>query len=760
MPHCRTLLCAFFLILIVSVGAHADITVSGVVHDVEGQPLSQIVVTAPDLSLRAYTDEQGKFSLQLATSVEKITLVFNSPCCYPQTTTFELNGGPSLDVALTPRKIVKSDIDVIASRLDIPLEVIPAATSVVVPQTLSMMPRGVNAAEALESIPSLKADNQANQQRVHISIRGQGILSEHGLRGIEVLLDGIPLSDPTGFVPDLFDVDWNQVQDIEVVRGPVATLYGGGSAGGVIDLRTHMPEDTTHGTLWANGGSNGYYKARGELSGKIKEVLYDINFARSAGDGYRVHTQYWGNVLSGRTYFKLSPSFRMSVFAIGTGYWNQNPEGLNIDQVKEDPRQPNPDSLRFNEYQKTQRFTGGFTGNWKAKENQELAFNFFARPWKYTESVPSSVIHRDLQPFEGSTQYNINSSGSKIKNYFGLGIDAGGQNVNNWAYPNLGNAAEGSNLVADDSITQSHVGLYAMDRMSLSEKWLLFFSGRWDYIGQSLTDHLVANGIDLSGSQSFNHATGRVGVTYTFNPKISAFASWGSGFLPPATEELLANPDAIGGFNKNLQPATSNGPDVGIRGTVGYKLFYDLTFFYLYTHNDFERYRITERPLETFYANGGNSNRYGIEATARWLPTRWLTISGAYTFSHFTYSDYVSHTYPGDLNGNFLPNSPTNQFYVDAYVQLPKGFSISAKSLSFSKAYIDPTNSTWIDGYTLLGARLAKNWQYKNFWGSFFVSGANLTNTNYIAFTEPDPDGNSYQPGPGREIFGGVEFRF
>jgi iron complex outermembrane recepter protein len=743
-----------------SISAVADENISGVVHDVEGQPLAQVVVTAPELGFRTYSDDQGRFVIPLKQPRDHITLVFDSPSCYSQTTTFDVAASASVEVALTPRKIIKQDIDVIASRLDIPLEVTPAATTVVVPETLTMMPRGVNAAEALESVPSLKADNQANQQRVHISIRGQGILSEHGLRGIEVLLDGIPLSDPTGFVPDLFDVDWNQVQDIQVVRGPVAVLYGGGSAAGVIDLHTHMPEDTTHGTFWSNGGSNGYYKARGELSGKIDEVGYDANFARSAGDGYRVHTQYWGDILSGRVYFKPSSSFRMSIFGIGTGYWNQNPEGLNIDQVKQDPRQPNPDALTYNEYQKTTRFTGGMTGTWERSDNQELAFNFFARPWSYTESVPSSVLHRTLRPYEGSFQYNFNNTGGKVKNYLGLGIDAGGQSIGGTAYPNLGNAVQGSTLLADSTTTQTNFGIYALDRLSLSEKWMLFFSGRWDRIGQSLTDNLKLNGEDLSGSESFNRGTGRVGVTYAINNNLSWFASWGSGFLPPATEELLANPDAIGGFNKYLQPATSNGPDIGIRGNLGYKLFGDLTFFYLYTHNDFERYRITDRPLETFYANGGNSNRFGIEAEARWLPTRWLTISGAYTYSHFTYSDYVSKTYPGDLNGHFLPNSPTNQFYVDAFVQLPYNFSVSVKSLSLSSAFIDPTNATWIDGYTLLGARFAKNWQYKNLWGSFFVTGANLTDTNYIAFTEPDPDGNSYQPGPRREIFGGIEIRF
>ena len=135
-------------------------------------------------------------------------------------------------------------------------------------------------------------------------------------------------------------------------------------------------------------------------------------------------------------------------------------------------------------------------------------------------------------------------------------------------------------------------------------------------------------------------------------------------------------------------------------------------------------------------------------------------MSGAYTYSHFTYFNYISHTYRGDLSGHFLPNCPDQQFYTDALVQLPKGFSISYQLLTFSKSFIDPTNAAWIDGYALLDARLAKGWQYKNLWGSVFVTGRNLTNTQYIAFTEPDPDGNSYQPGPGRELFGGLEVHF
>ena len=93
-------------------------------------------------------------------------------------------------------------------------------------------------------------------------------------------------------------------------------------------------------------------------------------------------------------------------------------------------------------------------------------------------------------------------------------------------------------------------------------------------------------------------------------------------------------------------------------------------------------------------------------------------------------------------------------------VQLPHKMAIDVNTLVMSRAYIDPTNATYIDGYGLLNARLSKDWTFNKFQLGGFVAGRNLNNTQYIAFTEPDPDGNSYQPGPMREVFGGLEFRF
>lgn len=735
--------------------------IRGWVHDTDGRPLKNVAITRTDNGTRAVTAENGEFTIP-ASAAGKIRLLFESPGYYPETLVYPTQEGTApVEVVLTPLKIVKQEVRVVASRLDMPLATIPVATSVVGPDLLDEMPRGIAAEEPLQSVPGVKVDNQADGERVHLSIRGQGILTERGIRGIQVLFDGIPLNDPSGFVPDLFDVDWSGVEEVEVVRGPVAFLYGGGSAGGVIDIRTrHVEYAPLHGGVWSSGGSNGFYKTRGEVSGTASGIAYLISASRGAGDGYRDHTAFWANNVYTRLSFNPTTRLRINPFLMGTGFFNQNAEGLNLQWLQQDFRMANPDAITYNEYQRTLRVTGGFLGQWVASENQRVAFTFYARRTGYLEPVPSSVNHRTLSSPGGSLQYELDGGSGGFKHHLSSGVDLDGQFIGEYRHPNLGDAVEGKDLLSDQSITQNRTGAYLTERVSLGQRWTLLGGVRFDRISNRLVDHLSLNGLDLSGDRVFTRATGRVGVTWNAAKYLGLYASWGQGFLPPATEELYANPAALGGFNRSLVPATSYGEEAGARGSVRNRFFYDATVFRLDTKNDFERYRIASRPLETFYGNAGDSRRYGIEASLRWLPVNRVTLTGAYTYSHFLYTRYDSLNYQGNLTGNRLPNSPSHQLFADAYVEFVRSYFLGISTEAYSRAYIDPTNQTWIEGYGLLNARISKTWQRRNLWGTIFLAGRNLTAKKYIAFTEPDPDGNSYQPGPSRELFVGVQARF
>jgi outer membrane receptor protein involved in Fe transport len=73
-----------------------------------------------------------------------------------------------------------------------------------------------------------------------------------------------------------------------------------------------------------------------------------------------------------------------------------------------------------------------------------------------------------------------------------------------------------------------------------------------------------------------------------------------------------------------------------------------------------------------------------------------------------------------------------------------------------SSWYVDPTNETSVDGYVLMHARLAYRIRLAGADVEATVAVRNIFDTQYIAFTEPDPDGNSYQPAPEREFFVGM----
>jgi iron complex outermembrane receptor protein len=688
------------------------------------------------------------------------------------------------------KNIKLGEVTVTASRLPILLKNNPGAISLVTPEILSKMPKSAGAEEALRLIPGVRIDNQHDGERVHVSIRGQGILTERGLRGIGVLIDGIPVNDPSGFAPDLYDVDWATVQKIEVLRGPSASLYGGGGSAGVLNITTLDGwKKPIGGEVNQTFGSNGFSKSLASIDGTHEDLDYRVSYSRTRGDGYRDHQAFRGNNFYEKINF--NPSSRLSITQIisHADYFQQNPEGLNISQF-DNLRQANPDANPFNEYQKTNRTTIGFHGTYSFSSMHDLEVNSFLRSWDYKETSNKDAEYRNITNPGLSVQYNLHLNHGGIKNDISVGADMKWQNIDLYKLQSASNPfrkesidetnIETDSLLANQIISQRSIGIFALYKLSVG-KFNLVGSVRYDAMNNELTDKMI--GQDSAKTvKNFKKASARIGLSYSLGNATTLFIDWSQGFLPPSTEELSSNPTGYSGFNTHLVPATSNCSEIGIRGYYNEKLSYEISGFIMNTENDFFRFKQSGRGnQEVFYGNAGNSKRYGIETFISYEIVKNLSLQVAYTYADYKYVSSVIdpvYTDPAYVltsppaSGQWLPNSPKHQFYSEVTWSINKNFKFSFSNELQSrwaiytdpKAYsgeLDPTiYQNWQKGFSLFHTRISYNLNFGKVKGECSLFVRNIFGEKYMAFTEPDPDGNAYHPGPEREFFANIQLKF
>ncbi len=682
------------------------------------------------------------------------------------------------------------EVVVKANKLPVTLKSNPGSVSIVTPEVLSTSPKTIGVEEALRLVPGVRVDNQHDGERVHLSIRGQGILTERGLRGIGVLIDGIPVNDPSGFAPDLYDVDWATVKRIEVLRGPSAGLYGGSSSGGVLNIYTNDGgAKPLGGEVSQIVGSNGFFKSLVQLDGSTDKMDYRASYSRTDGDGYRDHQAFWSNKLYEKINFHPSEKLSITQVISHTDYFQQNPEGLNIGQF-DNLLQANPDACPFNEYQKTNRTTVGFHGVYKFNEMHDVEATSYLHSWDYKETSNRCAEYRTITNPGANFQYNLHLTSGSVKNNISVGADFKSQNIDMHKLQSAANLnrvestdetnIETDSLMANQLIKQQTTGVFALYKLEVS-KFTLMGSVRYDNLTNKLTDKMMGSDTATT-SKDFSRTSVRVGASYSFFDALTLYANWSQGFIPPSTEELASNPVGYSGFNTHLVPATSDCFDLGFRGFFSKKLYYEVTGFLMNTDNDFFRFKQSGRGnQEVFYGNAGNSQRFGVETYMSYRLLRNLNLQAAYTYANYKYTSatidpvytdpaYVLTTPPAD--GQWLPNSPQHQLYAEVVYSLNKHLKISVSTeyqskwaiYTDSKAYnseMDPAiYQNWQDGFNLYHARVSYQWSIWGLQGECSVYARNLTDEKYMAFTEPDPDGNAYQPGPGREFFGNIKIRF
>ena len=164
--------------------------------------------------------------------------------------------------------------------------------------------RTVGLHETLRMMPGVQAASRyGGMEDVKIGIRGSASRAGLAVRGVAVLLDGIPLTEPDG-VARLDLIELAASRQVEVVRGPVSALYAG-SPSGVVNVVSRTGRDSRGVSVRALGGAFGFRKYDGHAGGVFANGR-GSGFAAASytwADGYRAHSD--GHILRGQRGVRL-----------------------------------------------------------------------------------------------------------------------------------------------------------------------------------------------------------------------------------------------------------------------------------------------------------------------------------------------------------------------------------------------------------------------------------------------------------------------
>ncbi|MEP6975233.1 MAG: TonB-dependent receptor [Spartobacteria bacterium] len=178
------------------------------------------------------------------------------------------------------------ELVVSATRIPIPADETPASVSVLTAQDFENK-QIERVADALRQVPGLSVVQSGPPGQL-TSVFTRGLRSEH----TQVLIDGVPINQGLAGLFNFADLTIDNIDHIEIVRGPQSTVYGPRALAGVIQIFTKVGGEIPETTASFEGGSYGTFRESLATSGKFGPVDYSLGASRLDTDNARPNNQY------------------------------------------------------------------------------------------------------------------------------------------------------------------------------------------------------------------------------------------------------------------------------------------------------------------------------------------------------------------------------------------------------------------------------------------------------------------------------------
>jgi len=619
--------------------------------------------------------------------------------------------------------------------------VLPIAASTIT--KIDMQNRNVSDIKDISSfVPNLFAPDYGAKLTSPVYIRGIG--SKINAPSVGLYVDGVPY-----FEKSAFDFDMNEIESIEVLRGPQGTLYGRNTMGGLINVFTKSPLQYQGTFISASGGNYANLNATLGQYGKLNDQFgYAVSGNYNHSNGYFIN-QYSGKKADGinsgsvriRLDWKIRPDLSLRLTQ-SVDYSNQG--GYPYAPV--DPVTDKIGDVNYNEYSSYIRTMSstGLSLTYKARQfslNSQTSYQYLSDKQSIDQDFTPQSVYFVIQKQKQSTiseEINIKSATSHRYQWL-FGAFAFNEQINNDVVMNYKQQNYSTQKLYDmptkgiSAYHQSTFNNLLIDRLSLT------LGIRYDY--EKAANNYIAYKDSQDGRQSlggdslsrlnFSQFTHKFTLQYTLPSYQMFYASITKGYK-------------TGGFNTSFErdedrafkPEYSWNYEIGAKGRFWEnRIRAELCFFFIDWRNQ-QIYQALPSGRGQMLKNAGHSRSKGIELSL--LGDLWknFSLQANWGLTHATFLDYVQSA-TVNYTGNYIPFVPAQTLGLAANYLIPiqskfmDNLSINLQYTGVDKFYWAEDNRLNQPYYGLLNGKISatKGNTTVSLWAK------NITNTEYTAYS-------------------------
>ena len=574
------------------------------------------------------------------------------------------------------------------------------------------------------------------------------------------LEDGLPIRPMGVFNHNaLLEINQFHLQSIEVVKGPVSSLYGPEAVGGAVNLISLKPTLQPELQLGIQADHFGYQRfqaAGGSTIGKIGFHIAGLSSMQS--NSWMAFSDYDKNNINGRIDYTINQKTRLT----GTFFYGKYFSDMSGSVNEHDFYNRTYKSTTDFTYRKSDALRSRITleKDWSNRSSSLLTA--FTRDNKLGQN-PSYGIR--WTPGQTTAKGEINTN--NFKSYgvvfqhnqsfsvLNTSIVAGGlldySPVEYHAYQIdlKANLNPGGQTVSSYEIIAERPDIRLSDyeaeifnkagflQVSCKPVANLIITGGGRYDNMSLD---YTNAIDgAKGTKSYDQFTFKSGVNYNPSAFMGFYGNYSQGFAPPGLTAIFRAKSGTGGntgvpaaFYYHLKPAEFNNYEMG--GWLFFlkkKLNVEYSFYYMDGKN--ELLNIRQPDNSTDYQSAGKTRHKGIEFAVHYSPDPQFKIRMGGTATQHTFIDFKISDKPSDpvrnLNGLEMPSAPkwTGNSEVSYHPKWLPDFRTSVEWQMVSSWFQNQTNTIKYDGYNVFNVRLGYRW--KTF--EIYCNAMNITDKLY-----------------------------